>query len=215
MNETIPFRTEPERAAAMPRVVAHLRADGLIGYPTETVYGFGSLLRPTALARLAALKHRPPDKPFLLLVRTRADVPGLRWTAEAERLADAFWPGPLTLALDAPSSHLPEEVIGPEGTAAVRATPHDGVRALLNALDAPITSTSANAPGQPPASDAAGVLAALEVLGGDGVLVLDGGTLPASAPSTLVSCASAPPRLIRAGAIATAELQSVSPGIDG
>lgn len=211
----VPFRTAEERARSVESVAGHLHAGGLVAYPTETVYGFGCLLRREALARLAALKERDERKPFLLLVRSAADVNGATWTDAARRLADAFWPGPLTLALAARPGSYPPAVLGPEGTVAVRSSPHPAVRDLLAALGEPLTSTSANRRGEPSALDAETARRAAEALGaGEEVLVLDGGALPASPPSTLVDASSATPRILRRGALSVDTLRAVLPEID-
>ena len=93
----LPFRTDAEAEAALPQVAAHLGHGGLLGYPTETVYGLGSMAVAKDLEALAALKGRPPKKPFLLLVASRpmAEASGLVFSAAARVLADEFWPGPL------------------------------------------------------------------------------------------------------------------------
>ena len=204
MSAMIPYRDPEERRDAANRVRRHLAADGLIAYPTETVYGFGCALRRGALERLAAFKG---DRPFLLLIRDRSDAPGLAWTGEAERLADAFWPGPLTLALDDPGSAYPPQVRGGEGTVAVRVSPYPGIGDLLAAAGGPVTSTSANRPGEPAALSAA---AAAEAGGGlDSLLILDGGTLPPSRPSTVVRC-GARVRILREGALKRSDLLTVT-----
>ncbi len=211
----VAFRAPAERAANAGAVADHLRAGGLIAYPTETVYGFGCALQPQALAALTALKERDGLRPFLLLIRSPADVPGAEWPDAARRLAAAFWPGPLTLAVPARPGTLPAEVLSPSGTVAVRVSPHEAVRAILEALRQPITSTSANLAGAPPAADADAAEAAAQAAGaGDRVLVVDGGTLPPSAPSTLVDCAREPPRVLRVGALPVAALRTVVPEID-
>jgi len=99
----VPFQTAAEVAAAIPRVVAHLRSSGLLAYPTETVYGLGSRAQQADVAALAALKGRTSGKPFLLLISDRemAEGHGLAFNASADALARAFWPGPLTLVLPA------------------------------------------------------------------------------------------------------------------
>jgi L-threonylcarbamoyladenylate synthase len=194
--------------------VAHLRAGGLIAYPTETVYGFGCALQEQALARLARLKRNAPDRPFLLLAANARQLPRLRWTPAARRLARAFWPGPLTLVL-AGDSPLPAEVVGSGGTVAVRLSPHAGVRALLQALDAPVSSTSANAPGGEPARSADEAAAAIARLGdGEEWLVLDGGVLPPSPPSTLVRCIGGDVSVLRAGAVPEDQVRTVLEEID-
>lgn len=215
MMTRVPFRTPAEQAENVALVAAHLRDGGLIAYPTETVYGFGCALREDALAALAELKSREGHKPFLILARESSELRGLRWTTAARTLAAAFWPGPLTLALGAEPGAYPQAVVSPQGTVAARLSPHEGVLAILRALDAPITSTSANLPGMPPARSADEAAAVVDAMNaGDRVQVLDGGELPISAPSTLVDCSREPPRVLRAGALSMETLRGVVPEID-
>jgi L-threonylcarbamoyladenylate synthase len=209
----LPFVTAADVRTSLPTVIAQLERGGLIAYPTETVYGFGGLVRDDALASLSALKSRDESKPFLLLIRSAADVPELRWTESARILADRFWPGPLTLALRV-HGRFPARILSDEGTLAVRATPHEGLRVLLERLGAPITSSSANLPRAATATTADEVEAILHELERDDVLVLDGGELPPSEPSTIVDCSEEIPRVIRAGAITTEALTQVV-DIDG
>lgn len=204
----LPFLRRDDVDRVIEQVVRHLRAGGLIAYPTETVYGFGTLVRDDALDALSALKSRDIAKPFLLLIRDVKDAPPLDWTPAARRLAAAFWPGPLTIALRGHSALNPR-IISEDQTVAVRATPHEAVRALLTALEEPITSTSANLPGIAPARSADEVRNVLSELGAPDVMVLDGGTLPESEPSTIVDCSEEPPRLLRAGAITNDVLRQV------
>lgn len=206
----IPFRTAPEIAAAIPRVVAHLRDGGLVAYPTETVYGLGSLTRPSHVEALARLKGRRLDKPFLVLVSSRAmaEAQGLAFNASADALARAFWPGPLTLVLPGGGGRMPDMLRGPEGGIAVRWTSHAGVARLVAALDEPLTSTSANLPGAPPAPGADAILRDFAgPIGSGRLLVLDGGVLGNRPPSTVVDCTRPLPRLIRPGALSLAELR--------
>jgi L-threonylcarbamoyladenylate synthase len=204
------FQTTDEIASAIPTVVAHLERGGLLAYPTETVYGLGSEPTTEALAALAVLKGRPADKPFLLLVssRTMAEQWGLVLSPSARALSDAFWPGPLTLVLRGGEGKLPEQLRGREGGIAVRHTSHAGIARLVTALAKPLTSTSANRPGQSPAPGADRIAQVFrpEIERGD-LLVLDGGVLGNVPPSTLVDCTGVMPRLIREGAIPRAELR--------
>jgi L-threonylcarbamoyladenylate synthase len=204
----LPFASTTEAAVSAAPIILHLRRGGLIAYPTETVYGFGGLARDDAMTALAGLKARDPTKPFLLLIREPADLPELIWTASARKLADRFWPGPLTLALCV-REDFPSRIVSSEGTVAVRATAHDGVRFLLHKLAEPITSSSANLPRQSPATNADEAAAVLDELGRSDVMILDGGQLPKSLSSTLVDCSSEPPRLLRAGAITLDALTQV------
>jgi L-threonylcarbamoyladenylate synthase len=210
---TLPFRTEEEQRAALDAAASHLEEGGLIACPTETVYGFGCLLQPDALARLAMAKRRDPERPFLLLVADRQMAGNLVWTAAANALADAFWPGPLTLGL-AVKGDWPREVTSPAGTVAIRATAHAGMRALIRRCGEPITSTSANEPGAPAALDAASAARALASATGESGLVLDGGRLPASRPSTIVDCSVDPPVIVRAGAIDATVIAEILNGLE-
>ena len=197
-------------------VVDHVRADGLIAYPTETVYGFGGLCSSAAVARLQVLKRREAPKPFLLLVRDVDAVDGLAWTAEARELASIFWPGALTLVLRDPARIFPEGVRSSAGAVAIRVSPHPLVRALLEALGDPLTSTSANAPGSPPARSGEEALQALAALGaGSGVWVLDSGPLPPSGPSTIVDFTGDSPAVIREGTIPVNRLRCALPEFHG
>ncbi len=206
----LPFITSDDVERAIPAVREHLASGQLLAYPTETVYGLGSAPTDDALDALARLKGRPPKKPFLLLVSSEkmAGEWGLVFSRAASALADAFWPGPLTLVLKGGEGRLPDRLRGAEGGIAVRYTSHAGIRRLVAACGIPLTSTSANRPGSPPAAGAAGI----ESLFSDAVrsghlLVLDGGVLGNVPPSTLVDCTEPIPRMVREGAIPRGELR--------
>ncbi|HET9725424.1 MAG TPA: L-threonylcarbamoyladenylate synthase [Gemmatimonadales bacterium] len=207
---TLPFQTPEQVDAAIPRVAAHLASDRLLGYPTETVYGLGCNASVPALEALARLKGRELGKPFLLLVsgRAMAEAWGLVFTASARALSDAFWPGPLTLVLRGGEGKLPDALRGREGGIAVRHTSHRGIERLVAKSGQPLTSTSANRPGGPPAPgpDKLAQLFQAEVDSGL-LLVLDGGVLGNVPPSTLVDCTDSVPRMVREGAIPRAELR--------
>jgi len=206
----LPFRTAAEIDAAIPTVSAHLSAERLLGYPTETVYGLGSGPTVPALRRLARLKGRELGKPFLLLVagRAMAEAWGLVFTASARALSDAFWPGPLTLVLRGGEGKLPDELRGREGGIAVRHTSHKGIERLVARSGRPLTSTSANQPGGPPAPGPDRLVDLFKAAVDTGeLLVLDGGVLGNVPPSTLVDCTESVPRMVREGAIPRAELR--------
>lgn len=204
----LPF-TGAAVAESIPKVVAHLREGGLIGYPTETVYGLGGDVSEAAVRAVAELKGREPGKPFLLIIADvkMAEDLGLLFNASARALARAFWPGPLTLALPG-GPRLPEQLRGAEGGVAVRFTGHADLARLVAAFGGPITSTSANRPGNPPAPGAERLVEEFrpEVESGR-LLVLDGGVLGRVPPSTLVDCTQSEPRLVREGAIPREELR--------
>src|SRR5437763_12644755 len=190
--------------------MAHLRSGGLIAYPTETVYGVGSRPRAADVAALQRLKGRRPDKPFLLLVshRDMAEAQGLAFTPAASALARAFWPGPLSLVLPGGSGQLPDLLRGPEGGIAVRWTSHQAIASLVGALGAPLTSTSANLPGQPPGPGADAIARDFAPAVESGaLLVLDGGVLGNRPPSTVVDCTRPRAQIVREGTLSVSELR--------
>ncbi|HTH63865.1 MAG TPA: L-threonylcarbamoyladenylate synthase [Gemmatimonadales bacterium] len=209
--KAVPFTTPAEAAVAIPDIVRHLRAGGLLAYPTETVYGLGSRPLSPDVRALAALKGRAAGKPFLLLVSSRemAEAQGLAFTESARALARAFWPGPLTLVLPGGGGRLPDLLRGPEGGIAVRWTSHPLIVALVAELDEPLTSTSANLPGSAPAPGAEAVLRDFrDAVAAGQLMVLDGGVLGNRPPSTVVDCTGSAPRVIRQGAVSLAELRA-------
>lgn len=196
-------------------VVDHLRSGGLLAYPTETVYGLGGACTAEAVEAARRLKRRGDEKPLLALVGSMESVEGLDWTPEARQLASIFWPGSVTLVLDDPRNIFPSGVRSGAGTVGVRLSPHPLVARLVEAFGAPITSTSLNAPGEPPVSSGAEAREVLERLGADGVVLLDAGVLPPSGPSTVVDCTGPAPVVLREGAVPTARLRCAIPEIHG
>jgi L-threonylcarbamoyladenylate synthase len=214
----IPFWSREEIEAAIGSTIAHLQNGGVLAYPTETVYGFGGAADYDSVERLVKLKRRPSAKPFLLLVSGSDMLSrlGLHLTKSAARIAARHWPGPVTLVLPGGERRVPDRLRGPEGGVAVRWTPHPGLTRLIQAYGDPITSTSANRPGVPPA------MAATEILEqwGDAVTrgiirVLDGGRLSPSDPSTVIDCTGQRPRVIRPGAIPASTLRESAPDLIG
>lgn len=214
----IPFWSPAEIEAAVSDTIVHLENRGVLGYPTETVYGFGGAVDHDAVDSLVKLKGRPPGKPFLILISssdmvTRLD---LHFTGDAARLAARHWPGPLTLVLPGGERRVPDRLRGPEGGVAVRWTSHEGMARLIQRYGRPITSTSANRPGSPAATAASEIVADWGDAMARGTLrVLDGGRLSSSPPSTVVDCTGTRPRVIRPGAIAAATLRESVPDLIG
>ena len=214
----VPFWSPEEVEAALRGTIAQLEANRVIAYPTETVYGFGTAIDHESVEALVRLKGRPPGKPFLLLVAGSAmlDRLGLHLTPDAARIAARHWPGPVTLVLAGGEGQLPERLRGPEGGVAVRWTPHRGLQRLIRAWGAPITSTSANRPGVPPAESATDVVSQWRQEIASGALrVLDGGRLVSSLPSTVIDCMGRRPRVIRPGAVSAAALRESAPDLIG
>ncbi len=184
-----------------------LRDGGIVAFPTETYYGLAvDPFNEMALARLYRAKERPPDKPVLVLVEHRrqldrlvADTPDI-----ARVLMEKFWPGPLTLVLPA-RDDLPAQLTGNTSTVGVRRSSHILARALVRTCATPVTATSANLSGHPPAVSAAEVEQAM----GDRIdIVLDGGVTPGRLGSTLVGFGADGIIPIREGLISFEDLRS-------
>lgn len=213
-----PFWSAEEIEREIGPALEHLRDRKVLAYPTETVYGFGTAVDRESVATLIRMKRRPPGKPFLLLIDGSEMVArlDLQLPAYASMLAARHWPGPLTLVLPGGRGRVPEQLRGPEGGIAVRWTSHEGIRRLIRAYGDPITSTSANLPGVPPAMSAFEVLAQWpDAIARGDLRVLDGGRLTPSAPSTVVDCMGRLPRVIRPGAIPARVLRDSVPGLLG
>lgn len=205
-------RAPPFDPGVLSAVADHLRTGGLVAYPTETVYGFGSLARPGPVERLLELKGRDPGRPLLLLISGHESVRELAWSEEARELAEVFWPGAVTLVLPDPDRHFPDGVRSPRGGVAVRRTPHPLARILVEAVDEPVTSTSANAPGGEPARTADRAEEVIRALGcEDEMWLLDGGELPPSEPSTIIDCTGAGIRILREGTVPASRVRCVRP----
>ncbi len=214
----VPFWSPEEVEAAINGTLAHLAAGRVLAYPTETVYGFGGAVDERSVEKLVELKGRPVGKPFLLLVAASEMITRLelKLTSYASTLAARFWPGPLTLVLPGGERRVPDRLRGPEGGVAVRWTPHRSLARLILAHGEPITSTSANRPGIPPATSADQIVSQWGDAIARGTLrVLDGGRLRDSEPSTVVDCTGRRPRVIRPGAISAASLRESVPDLVG
>jgi len=214
----VPFWSPAEIDAAIPGTIAHLAARRVLAYPTETVYGFGGAIDEPSVDALVALKGRDPGKPFLVLVASSEMVARLDLTlaGDAARLAARHWPGALTLVLPGGERRVPARLRGPEGGVAVRWTSHPGIARLLLAYGEPVTSTSANRAGQPPAMSAGEILSAwADAIHRGRLRVLDGGRLTPSASSTVVDCTGWRLRVIRPGAIPFATLRESVPDLIG
>jgi L-threonylcarbamoyladenylate synthase len=214
----VPFWSPSEVEASISGTLAHLGAGKVLAYPTETVYGFGGGVDERSVQQLVSLKGRPKGKPFLLLIAASEMIErlGVHLTGYAAMFAARFWPGPLTLVLPGGEKRVPDTLRGPEGGIAVRWTPHASLARLILAHGQPITSTSANRPGVPPATAADQIVAQWTDAIARGTLrVLDGGTLKESHPSTVVDCTGRLPRVIRPGAISAIKLREIVPDLVG
>jgi len=187
---------------------ACLRAGGLVAMPTETVYGLAAdATSDRAVAGVFAAKGRPQFNPLIahVLDTGAARLEGV-FSVEAEKLAEAFWPGPMTLVLPAASGGR-VSLLARAGlkTVALRAPAHETARALIEAAGAPLAAPSANRSGRVSPTTAAHVLADL-----DGRIdwIVDGGSSRHGLESTIVACLDEAPMLLRPGAIAREAIEA-------
>lgn len=190
------------------RLAGELARGGVVAFPTETFYGLAvNPFIAGALARLFALKQRPPDKPVLVLIDEPArlgelvrEVPPLY-----EVLMARFWPGPLTMIFPGRPG-LPEALTDGRGTIGIRLSSQPLACRLATAAGGVISGTSAN-PGGAPAANTAAEVRAFFPTGLAGIL--DGGQAPGGHGSTIVACEGGRLRLIRSGAIPFSEILAV------
>src|SRR5450631_1774356 len=189
-------------AAGIDEAAAILRAGGLVAFPTETVYGLaGDATSDAAVAGIYAAKGRPSFNPLIAHVASfDAALEQGVFAAEARQLAEAFWPGPLTLVVPlAPGATVCPAARAGLQTIALRVPVHPVALALISAVGRPLAAPSANRSGRVSPVTAAHVAEDL----GDAIdLVLDGGACPVGLESTVIACLEGPPRLLRPGAIA-------------
>ena len=201
-------RIVPDDEVGRAAAIDALRAGGIVALPTDTVYGIAVALdTPGGIEALFAAKRRRPDKGIMLLLADAAQAPTIgAWPATAAALAEAFWPGGLTVIVpQRPDVRLPVALTGGAATIGLRVPDHEAPRALAEAVG-PLPTTPANVSGEPEARDSAGIVAQL----GDALaLVLDGGPAHGGPPSTIVDCTVEPPRVVRVGAVPLAEVERV------
>ncbi|MFM1752854.1 MAG: hypothetical protein RL119_1816 [Actinomycetota bacterium] len=187
---------------------AVLHSGGIIGLPTETVYGLGAdAHNDAAVAAIFRVKGRPVDHPLIVHLPDTAAARDWAedWPASAEALAQHFWPGPLTLIVTKATS-APDSVTGGRSTVALRVPQHPLTLRLLRDFPGGIAAPSANRFGRVSPTTAQHVLADL---GDDVDYVLDGGPCDVGVESTIVDCSVSPPQILRFGAISIEQIESV------
>ncbi len=191
--------------ALVARAVAVLRGGGLVAIPTETVYGLAAdVANPAAIARVYAVKGRPPEHPLIVHVHDAEALAGYvaDLTPDLRVLASRFWPGPLT-AVVARGPRTPRQVTGGQETVAVRVPAHPLARAILAGFGGALAAPSANRFGRVSPTTAAHVRADL---GNEVDLVVDGGAASVGVESTIVDLTGDVPAVLRSGAIAPSQL---------
>ena len=185
-----------------------LKAGGLLAFPTTGLYGLGAdALAPRAVERVFRIKQRDLDKPILVLIKNESDLRRIATHVpqSASRLMAAFWPGALTVILEARQT-LPFALTGGTGKIGIRVPKHPVASALVSAFDGPITGTSANLSGKEGCASVADLSPDL-VQKLD--MVLDGGLLKGGVGSTVVDATMDPPVVVREGAISKERLFEV------
>ncbi|MGC8516921.1 MAG: L-threonylcarbamoyladenylate synthase [Steroidobacteraceae bacterium] len=197
----------PIASADLQAALDALRAGELVAFPTETVYGLGADARnPAAVRRIFAVKGRPANHPVIVHLQSLRELSG--WVRSvppaAERLAERFWPGPLTLVLPR-SLQVDDCVTGGQDTVAVRVPAHPVAQQLLGAFGGGIAAPSANRYGRVSPTRAEHVR---EELGTAVTVVLDGGECPIGLESTIVAFQDGRARLLRPGRITAGEIRA-------
>ena len=204
---TIVFHPESD-PAAIQEAAAILRRGGLVGIPTETVYGLGAdALNEEAVVQIFLAKGRPQDNPLII------HVPDASWLEqycrdvppEAYRLAERFWPGPLTMILPR-RDIVPLQTTGGLETVGVRCPDHPVTLAIIRAAGVPIAAPSGNTSGRPSPTTAAHMI---EDMDGKIDGIVDGGPCTVGVESTIIDLTVTPPRLLRPGGLPLEALEEV------
>jgi L-threonylcarbamoyladenylate synthase len=199
--------------AIIARAARALRDGGLVAFPTETVYGLGAnALDPNAVERIYSAKGRPAYNPLIVHIADASDAPliAAEWPGRAEKLARAFWPGPLTIVLPK-KPNVPDGVTAGLPSVAVRVPAHPVARALLDAARIPVAAPSANRSMMLSPTTAAHVAKSL----GDSVdLILDGGPTDVGIESTVIDLTTPTPTLLRPGMISAEAIGRIIGPID-
>ncbi|MBI4663559.1 MAG: threonylcarbamoyl-AMP synthase [Verrucomicrobia bacterium] len=211
--QVLPTSTQDSSDVAVREAVRLLRAGQIVALPTETVYGLaGNAFSAKAVERIFAAKGRPSHNPIIVHVANleMARTCVSHWPPLAERLAAAFWPGPLSLVLPR-SSLIPDIVTAGGSTVGLRWPRHPVMEAVIRGCGFPLAAPSANLSGQISPTTAEHVR---KSFGGKLRLVIDGGAAPIGIESTVLDLTAAPPRILRPGMIHAESLASVAGELD-
>jgi len=183
---------------------------GLVALPTETVYGLGAnALDADAVCRIFEAKGRPQDNPIIVHVNGMTMAQQIaQFTDKAKKLADVFWPGPISLVMEA--VELPSVVTAGLSTVGVRMPDCDAALSLISAAGVPIAAPSANKSGSPSPTSAAHVQSDL----GEQILVLDAGECSIGVESTVIDMTSEPPMILRPGAVTRQMIEEIIGKVD-
>lgn len=203
-------RILPPTDAAIAEAAALIRAGELVAFPTETVYGLGADgLNREAVAKIFQAKGRPGDNPLILHISALDQIAPLiacELSPVAKKMADAFWPGPLTMIFPK-SARVPENVSAGLSTVAIRFPAHPDAQRLIAAAETPIAAPSANRSGKPSPTTANHVF---EDMDGRIPLILDGGECLVGVESTVVDMTGSVPHILRPGGITAEQIAQVA-----
>ena len=203
-------RILPPTDAAIAEAAALIRAGELVAFPTETVYGLGADgLNREAVAQIFQAKGRPGDNPLILHISALDQITPLiacELSPVAKKMADAFWPGPLTMIFPK-SARVPENVSAGLSTVAIRFPAHPDAQRLIAAAETPIAAPSANRSGKPSPTTANHVF---EDMDGRIPLILDGGECLVGVESTVVDMTGSVPHILRPGGITAEQIAQVA-----
>ena len=203
--KTIVKPVSPEAIAEAARII---NEGGLVGMPTETVYGLGAdALNEEAVLSIFAAKERPADNPLIVHVSSLEEIPPLvrEIPENAKRLMEAFWPGPMTLILPK-SERISSAVSAGLDTVGIRMPSSDAARALIRASGTPIAAPSANRSGKPSPTTAQHVF---EDMDGRIPMILDGGECEVGVESSVIDATGETPIILRPGGITPEMVESV------
>ena len=185
-----------------------LRKGGIVAIPTETVYGLAAnALDENAVRKIFVAKGRPSDNPLIVHISQIEEIKPLvgEFTTEAQRLAEAFWPGPLTIILKK-SDVIPDVISGGLDTVAIRLPAHPVAREIIEAAGCPLAAPSANLSGSPSPTKASHVI---DDLSGKIDAIVDAGACSVGLESTVISLCAPVPRVLRPGAVTIEQLRKV------
>jgi L-threonylcarbamoyladenylate synthase len=207
MPEILKISSEKPEAALIAKAVKALKTGGVIAYPTETFYGLGvDGSNELAIEKIFRIKGRNFRNPISVIIGDKKDLSSLveEIPENSRNILNHFWPGPLTIIFAASSNISPLLTAG-KGKIGIRVSSDPIATALAKALSRPITATSANRSGETECTTAAAVI---QCIGQDIDMVIDGGTTPGMAGSTIIDVTSSPPVILREGIIPASLIHS-------
>ena len=208
-TEIVSVDNDMDNSKSYQQAVDILKDGGVVAFPTETVYGLGALATDAiAVQRIFEAKGRPSDNPLIVHIGNKEDVDkyAVDVPENAERLMDAFWPGPLTLIFHKKPGVIADNVSPGFDTVGIRMPDHPVALALLRTLDGPLAAPSANRSGKPSPTEAVHVLTDLT---GRIPLIVDGGRTGVGVESTVLDMTANPPEILRPGGVTREMIEEV------